>query len=64
MKVVDLWDKISWWVKFSKNFSKKKAILTPWMEEGVQNLLTQLGSRGILCIPNMTNVLPLSSGNN
>jgi hypothetical protein len=34
MKVVDLWDKISWWVKFSKKISKKKAILAPWMEEG------------------------------
>jgi hypothetical protein len=33
MEVTNLWDKISWWAKFSKNFLKK-AGPKPWMEEG------------------------------
>jgi len=41
-KVANLWEKISWWVKFSKNRLKKKAKLTPWMEEGARNLLAQI----------------------
>ncbi len=53
-----------WWAKFLKNWSKKKAKLAPWMEEGAQNLLTQIGSRGVLWIPSTTNVLPLSGGGN
>jgi hypothetical protein len=63
-KVVSLWEKISWWAKISKNWSKKKARLAPWMEEGTQNLLAQIGSHGVLWILNIANVLPLSSGNN
>jgi hypothetical protein len=35
MKVASLWDKISWWAKFLKNWSRKKARLVAWMEEGV-----------------------------
>jgi hypothetical protein len=34
------------------------------MEEGVQNLLAQVRSRGVLWIPSITNVFPLSCGNN
>ncbi len=34
------------------------------MKEGTQNLLAQIGNRGVLWIPNTTNVLPLSGGNN
>jgi len=64
MEVVDLWEKNSWWAKFLKNFSKKKVILAPWMEEGIQNLFTQIGSRGVLWIPSMENVLPLLTGDN
>ncbi len=37
-----LWEKISWWAKFSKNWLKKTAKLAPWMEEGTQNLLAIL----------------------
>jgi hypothetical protein len=33
-------------------------------EEGTQNIFTQIGSCGVLWVPNMTNVLPLSGGNN
>ncbi len=63
MEVVDLWDKISWWVKFSEK-SSQKAKLTPWMKEGIQNLFTQIGSHCVLWIPSMANVLPLLNGNN
>ncbi len=62
-EVVSLWEKISWWAKFLKNFLKKVR-QAPWMEEGVQNLLAQIGSRGVLWIPSTTNVPPLLSGNN
>jgi hypothetical protein len=34
MKVASLWEKNSWRAKFSKNWSKKKVRLAPWMEEG------------------------------
>jgi hypothetical protein len=34
------------------------------MEEGAQNLLAQLESCGVLWIPSITNVFPLSSRNN
>ncbi len=34
------------------------------MEEGTQNLLTQIGSHGVLWISTTTNVLPLSGGGN
>jgi hypothetical protein len=34
------------------------------MEEGVQNLLAQIGNLGVLWIPNTTNVLPLLGGDN
>jgi hypothetical protein len=61
IKVVSLWDKISWWAKFLKFFLKKKTRLAPWMEEGVQNLLAQIGSC-VLWIPSITNVLPLLGG--
>jgi hypothetical protein len=44
-------------------FLKKKARLAPWMEEGVQNLLAQIGSC-VLWIPSITNVLPLLGGDN
>ncbi len=64
MEVASLWEKISWWAKFSKNFSKKKARLAPWMEEGAWNLLAQIGSNVVLWIPIIENVLPLSSGDN
>jgi hypothetical protein len=62
--VANLWEKISWWARFLKNWLKKKVRLAPWMEEGTQNLLTQIGSHGVLWIPTTTNVLPLSSGGN
>jgi hypothetical protein len=48
MEVASLWEKIAWWAKFSKNWSKKKVTFAPWMEEGTQNLLTQIGSCGAL----------------
>jgi hypothetical protein len=38
--------------------------LAPWMEEGVQNFLTQIGSCGVVWIPSTTNVFPLLGGNN
>jgi hypothetical protein len=41
MEVANLWEKISWWTKFLKKISKKKARQAPWMEEDVQNLLAQ-----------------------
>jgi hypothetical protein len=62
--VENLWEKISWWTKFSKNCSKKKARLAPWMEEGAQNLLAQIGNHGALWISSITNVFPLLGGNN
>jgi len=34
--VASLWEKNSWWAKFSNNCSKKVG-LAPWMEEGLQN---------------------------
>jgi hypothetical protein len=64
MEVVNLWEKISWWAKFSKNWSKKKAKLTPWMEEGIQNFMAQIGSSGVLWIPSTKNVLPFLGGDN
>jgi hypothetical protein len=54
MEVANLWKKISWWAKFLKNWLKKKVRLAPWMEEGNQNLLAQIGSCGVLSIPNIT----------
>ncbi len=60
----DLWEKISWWAKFSKNWLKKKARLAPWMEECAQNLLAQIGSRGVSWIPSTTNVFSWLSGEN
>ncbi len=47
-----------------KNWLKKKARFTPWMKEGIQNLLAQIGNCGVLWIPNTTNVLPLLGGDN
>jgi hypothetical protein len=34
------------------------------MEEGAPNLLAQIGSHGVLWIPSITNMFPLSGGNN
>jgi hypothetical protein len=34
------------------------------MGESVQNLLAQIGSYGVLWIPSITNVFPLSNGDN
>jgi hypothetical protein len=34
------------------------------MEESIRNLLAQVRSRGVLWIPSITNVFPLSGGNN
>jgi hypothetical protein len=34
------------------------------MEEGTQHPLTQIGSRGVLWIPSIANVLPLLGGDN
>ncbi len=64
MEVVRLWEKILWWAKFLKNWLKKKTRLAPWTEEGIQNLLVQIGSCGVLWIPSTTNVLPLLGGDN
>jgi len=47
-----------------KNWLKKKTRLAPWMEEGIQNLLIQIGSYGVLWIPSTTNVLLLLGGDN
>jgi hypothetical protein len=63
-KVASLWGKNSWWAKFSNNWLKKKVKLAPWMEEGTQKFLTQIGSSDVLWIPSTTNVLPLLGGNN
>jgi hypothetical protein len=38
--------------------------LTPWMEEGAWNLLTQIGSCGVLWILSIISVLPLLNGDN
>jgi len=56
--------KISWWAKFLKNWLKKKTRITPWIEEGVQNLLAQIANYGVLWIPSIANVFPLSGGDN
>ncbi len=64
MEVANLWEKISWWAKFLKHWSNKKARLAPWMEEGAWNFLAQIGNYGVLWIPSTTNVLPLLDGNN
>jgi hypothetical protein len=47
-----------------KKLVEKNAKFAPWMEEGTWNLLAQIGSRGVLWIPNTTNVLPLLNGDN
>ncbi len=62
--MVSLWEKISWWAKFSKNWSKKKEKLAPLMEKGTQNLMAQIGSSGVLWIPSTKNVLPFLGGDN
>jgi hypothetical protein len=59
IKVVDLWNKVSWWAKFTKT-SLKKLKLTPWIKVVTKNFLTQIGSCGVLWILSMRNVLPLS----
>jgi hypothetical protein len=64
MEVTELCEKISWWANFLKNILKKKARLASWMEEGTQNPLTQIRSRGVLWIPSIANVLPLLGGDN
>jgi hypothetical protein len=48
VEVVKLWDKVTWCAKFNKNFLRKKVRLAPWMEEEVQNLLSQIGSQGTM----------------
>ncbi len=50
--------------QFLKNWLKKTMKLAPWMEEGVWNFLTQIGSCGVVWIPSIANVLPLLGGNN
>jgi hypothetical protein len=62
--VANLWGKFSWCAKFLKNWLKKMVRLAPWMEKGIQNLLTQIGNHGVFWIPNTTNVFPLLSGDN
>ncbi len=62
IEVASFWEKISWWAKFLKHWLKKKVRLAPWMEEDTQNLLAQIGSRGVLWILNTTNVFPLLGG--
>jgi hypothetical protein len=47
-----------------KNILKKQARLAPWMEEGTQNPLTHIGTRGVLWIPSIANVFPLLGGDN
>ncbi len=64
MKVPNLWENNSWWVKISKNWLKKKAKLAPWMEQGAWNLLAQIWTPGVLWIPSTTNVFPLLGGDN
>jgi hypothetical protein len=44
VEVVELWDKVTWWAKFSTNLLKKRAQLAPWMEKIVRNLLSQIES--------------------
>jgi hypothetical protein len=53
--------KHSWWSNSWRCFLKKVR-LPPWMGEG--NLLAQIGSCNVLWIPSITNVFPLSSGDN
>jgi len=62
--VTNLWETISWWEFFLKNWLKKKTRFAPWMEEGAQNLLAQIKSCGVLWILNIANVFPLSGGDN
>jgi hypothetical protein len=47
-----------------KELVEEKGEVTPWMEEGTWNLLTQIGSHGVLWIPRIANVFSLSSGDN
>jgi hypothetical protein len=42
--MMELSNKVVECAKFTPKFSKKKAWLAPWMEERVQNLLSQIGS--------------------
>jgi hypothetical protein len=64
IEVVSLWEKISWWAKFLKNWLKKKTRITPWIEEGVRNLLAKIANYGVLWIPSIANVFALSCGDN
>ncbi len=59
MEMVELWNKVTWRAKFNKNFLKKKPWLAQRMQEHAWNLLSQIGSLGVLWIPSITNVLPL-----
>jgi hypothetical protein len=62
--VANLWEKVSLWAKFSKNWLKKKVRFAAWMEKDIKNLLAQIGSCGVLWIPSTTNVFPLLGGDN
>ncbi len=43
---------------------RRRQGFAPWMEEGVQNLLIQIGSCGVLWFASTANVLPLLGGDN
>ncbi len=50
--------------QFLEELVKTKAKLTPWMEEGAQNFLAQIGSHGVLWVVSTLNVFLLSNGDN
>jgi hypothetical protein len=56
MEVMELWDKVAWHAKFCKKISKKKGVVGTMDEKMVQNFFSQIGSQGILWIPNTTTV--------
>ncbi len=57
VEVVELWDKVTWWAKFNKNFLE--AWLVPWLEEKALNLffphrkswhpMDNHGDYGVMC---------------
>lgn len=54
MEVTELWDKVAWQAKFSKNILKKEGAVGTMDGKRAQNLFSQIGSQGILWIPNTT----------
>jgi hypothetical protein len=45
MEVMDLWDKLAWWVKLNKMFLEKKVWLPPWMGEKAPSFFPKLEAK-------------------